>query len=343
MGIFDINLPTQQAPSIAASLPQLPQIDQTQPQPVATSQPTYVGLKRPPPAIGTVVNGYTYLGGDPRSQDTKVWKPASGEAYLNSLPVDNDKKTLIKAIANYELPPGSGRGGLPASPEVQQMLSAAKQYNPQFDAKNYSAIQKTKLEVANPDSRFNLTKTALNTAIGHALGLAESAAALHNHQSPMLNAAGNWVEQHVMGDPRQGNFNQNAELLSGEVVKAITGSQGGGQGDREKQLENYPVNGSPDQQNQAIGKTVDLLKSKLDEMSNTLRKAGNPNANALDVLSPTARDAWAKLSKQYGAGGTSSMGNNGASSKPGLVSAPQGVDANIWAHMTPQERKLWQN
>lgn len=320
MGILDGTLPMGGLPQITApnmgggQLPQTPAL--APPQQAAAPQQTYPGLKRPPPAVGTTVNGYTYMGGDPRSQDPNVWKPASGDEFLGSLPLDNEKKTLVKAIANYELPPGSQRGGL-GTPEVQQLLSLAKQYNPEFDAKNYPAIQKTRTEIANPDSRFNLTKTALNTAIDHARGLAESADALHNHQSPMLNAAGNWVEQHVMGDPRQGNFNQNAQLLAGEVVKAATGSaNGGGEGDRIQQNANYPVNGSPDQQNQAIGKTVDLLKGKLDEMTATLRQAGNPKANALELLSPSARQSWETLSKRYGAGGTSSMGSGAAPASP---------------------------
>lgn len=308
----------QIAPAVAASMGgavQLPQIT-PQPLPVAASpqpqqaQPQqYPGLKRPPPAIGTTVNGYTYMGGDPRSQDPSVWKPASGDTFLGSLPIDDTKKAVIKAIANYELPPGSQRGGL-GSPEVQQLLGFAKQYNPSFDAKDYAAIQKTRTEIANPDSRFNLTKTALNTAIDHARGLAESADALHNFQSPLLNAPLNFIDQHVLGDPRQGNFNQNAQLLAGEVVKAATGStNGGGEGDRTQQNANYPLNGSPVQQNEAIGKTVDLLKSKLDEMTATLRQAGNPRANALDLLSPSARASWQKLSQRFGAGGTSGMGN----------------------------------
>lgn len=271
----------------------------------APQQPVYPGLKKPPPPVGTTVNGYTYLGGDPRSKDPSVWKQASGDDFLNSLPVDDTKKTIVKSIANYELPPGSARGGL-GSPEVQQLLGLAKQYDPTFDAKNYQAVQKARTEISNPDSRFNLTKTALNTAIDHARGLAQDVDSLHNFQSPLFNAPINYVEQHVFGDPRQGNFNQNAQLLAGETVKAATGSStGGGEGDRTQQNANYPLNGSPIQQNQAIGKTVDLLKSKLDEMTATLKQARTPNSNALDLLSPSARNSWQTLSSRYGAGGTS--------------------------------------
>jgi hypothetical protein len=34
-----------------------------------SAQQSYPGLKRPPPPVGTVQNGYKYMGGDPRSQD----------------------------------------------------------------------------------------------------------------------------------------------------------------------------------------------------------------------------------------------------------------------------------
>jgi hypothetical protein len=33
-----------------------------------------------------------------------VWAPVNGDEFLNSLPLDDNKKTVIKAIANYELP-----------------------------------------------------------------------------------------------------------------------------------------------------------------------------------------------------------------------------------------------
>lgn len=315
MSDIGMGMPPMAIPPAAATQAQAPQ-----------PQQTYPGLKKPPPPVGATVNGYTYLGGDPRSKDPSVWKPASGDDFLNSLPLDDTKKTIIKGIANYELPAGSSRGGL-GSPEVQQLLGLAKQYDPTFDAKNYQAVQKARTEVANPDSRFNLTKTALNTAIDHAAGLAQSADALHNTQSPGWNALGNWVDENIMGDPRQGVFRQNAQLLAGETVKAATGStNGGGEGDRIQQNANYPLNGSPAQQNQGIGKTVDLLKSKLDEMTATLKQAGNPKANPLDLLSPSARQSWQTLTARYGAGGSAQdrPGNSAPAAPSGAIN-PQDI------------------
>ncbi|HEY2011379.1 MAG TPA: hypothetical protein VGH23_20490 [Rhizomicrobium sp.] len=310
-----------QLPQIGQPQAQAAPAMQQQPQAQPNPQQPYPGLKKPPPRVGATVNGYTYLGGDPRSQSPDVWRPATGDAFLSSLPLDDTSKTLVKSIANYELPPGSQRGGL-GSPEVQQLLGLAKRYDPTFNAQNYSAVQKARTEVANPDSKFNLTKTALNTAIDHAAGLAEASDALNNGQSPLVNGAVNWVESNVLGDPRVGNFNQRAQLLSGEAVKAATGGQGGGEGDRQMQLSNYPVNGSRTQQQQGIGTTVDLLKSKLDEMTNTLRQAGNPHANALDLLSPSARQSWQTLSQRYGVSGPAGGQSRQAAPAPAASGIP---------------------
>lgn len=314
----DIGMP-QMPPMLAQAQPQTPQAQQ--------AQPTYPGLKKAPPPVGMTVSGYTYMGGDPRSKDPSVWKPASGDDFLNSLPLDDTKKTIIKGISNYELPPGSQRGGL-GSPEVQQLLGLAKQYNPQFDAKNYSAVQKTRTEIANPDSQFNKTKTALNTSITHAYDLLQDSDKLKNTNNPTWNMMGNFVDENVLGDPRQGNFRQNAQFLSGETIKAITGATGGGEQDRRQQEANYPLNGSPVQQQQAVSKTMQLLKAKMDEMQATLKQAGNPNANALDMLSPTAKQAWTGLQQRFSGG-----------QQP--AATPSGVDPALWKHMTPQERALW--
>lgn len=339
MGILDsaypASLPSISAPQLPPDLQamlaqngpqQLPQMGQQPPalpvQPQAAQpQQSYPGLKRPPPAIGATVNGYTYLGGDPRSQDPSVWQPASGDTFLGSLPLDDNKKTIVKAIANYELPPGSQRGGL-GSPEVQQLLGLAKQYDPSFDAKNYAGVLKARTEIGNPDSKFNLTKTALNTAIDHAKLLADNIDALHNTQSPTWNAVGNTFDRYVLGDPRQGNFQQTSRMLGQEVVKANTGGAGGGEGERITQGESYPVNGSPQQQYGSIQQTVKLLNGKLQEMQGTIAQAKLKDPNTANLLSPSAQASWADLNKRF-AGQSGSPAPAAASQQP--VADPQSI------------------
>jgi len=101
-----------------------------------------LGLKKPAPAIGTTVEGgHTYLGGDPRdTNNPNVWKQESGDAYLNSLSgLDDEKKTLVKMMASYDAPASGARGI--GSPEVQQLVSIAKRYDPSFDIKQYKVRQ----------------------------------------------------------------------------------------------------------------------------------------------------------------------------------------------------------
>lgn len=331
------NFPSVQAPALPPDLQNLmaPQTVQRPiaPQPTAPPQPM-AGLKRPPPKVGTTVNGYTYLGGDPRSQDPSVWHPASGDTFLNSLPLDDQKKTLVKAIANYELPPGSARGGL-GSPEVQQLLAFAKQYDPNFSAPDYTVRQGVRKAFS--DGQYSKTVTALNTAIDHARTLAEEGKSLNNYGSPLLNAPINFIQQHVMGDTRQGKFEQTARNLGGEVVKAVTGGEGA-LDDRIKAAEDYSLNGSPQQQTGALENTVDLLKSKLDELNATYKRGMGPQHDVLELLSPSARKSWQVLSTQFGP----NAGHGALGGAPKAASGPpHGVDAKTWAHMTPQERALW--
>lgn len=292
--VSSLNLPRMgDAP---APMPQ-PMPQQAQPQPQA--QQSYPGLKRPPPAVGTTVNGMTYMGGDPRSKDPSVWRPAQGDTFLNSLPLDENQKTLVKGIANYDLPPGSQRGGL-GSPEVQQLLGMAKQYDPDFSASDYVNRQQTRQAFLKGD--YSKSVTALSTAIDHAAALAQAGKKLNNTGSPAWNAVANWTAQNIGGDPRPGNYNQIAQMEGGEVTKAITNGNGG-EGDRIQATGNYPVNGSPAQQDQAIGTTVGLLKSKLDELNATYQRGMGKTHSVMDLLSPSARKSWQSLTQNIGASG----------------------------------------
>ncbi len=299
--------------------------------PASTAQPNIAGLKRPPPKIGTTVNGYTYMGGDPRSQDPSVWRPATGDTFLNSLPLDDQKKTLVKAIANYDLPPGTQRGSI-GSPEVQQLLALAKQYDPTFSASDYAVRQGIRQDFSK--GQYSKTVTALNTAIDHARGLAEQSTELGNGSNPAINWLRNTYRENISGDPRPGKFTQTAQLEAGELVKAISGSQGGEE-DRRQQEANFRRDGSPAQQRASVTNAVQLLKSKLDELNDTYQRGMGPKHNVFELLSPSARKSWEFLSKNYGA--VSHDGSTGTSPTP----APAGVDAKLWQYMTPQERSLW--
>jgi hypothetical protein len=163
--------------------------------------------------------------------------------------------------------------------------------------------------------------TALGTAIDHARALADQAKALNNTNYPGVNAIKNLWDQYVTGDPRQGNFNQTAQLEAGEVVKAITNGTGG-ESDRDQAVANYPLNGSPAQQQGAIGTTVNLLKSKLDELNSAYQRGMGRQHSVMDLLSPSARKSWQVLTQQYGV--ASPNGQSARQAPPAAL--PQGTN-----------------
>jgi hypothetical protein len=318
-------LPKFAGPSVSLDLPRIDPSQPSLPSPAGLprmdgpSKPAQAGSKKAP-EIGTTINGYTYMGGDPRSEDPSVWRPATGDTFLNSLPIDANKKAIVKAIANYDLPPGSQRGGL-GSPEVQQLLGLAKQYDPDFSASDYSNRQQTRQAFLKGD--YSKSITALSTAIDHARALADAGARLNNSGSPMWNMVANAFDQYAMGDPRQSNYKQIAQMEAGEVVKAVTGGNGTLE-DRKDAVSNYPLNGSPAQQREAIATTVGLLKSKLDELNGTYQRGMGRQHSVMDLLSPSARRSWEALTKQYGVEDPS--GHSATKPPPNAHSGPSPQD-----------------
>lgn len=146
-------------------------------------------LLAPKYKVGDTVNGYTLAGPDWTKKSS--WQPATGDTFLNSFPTLNDtQKTLVKSIASYDLPPGSQRGGL-GSPEVQQLLGLAKQYDPTFDAKQYKVRQDMLHEVNQGDTGKQL-KNLTNVSL-HARDLMDAYDQMNMTSSPIVNGIQNWA------------------------------------------------------------------------------------------------------------------------------------------------------
>jgi hypothetical protein len=238
---------------------------------------------------GQIVDGYRFNGGNQRDQNS--WTELKGQDLIGSLPVED--QSLVKGIVNYDLPPGSMRGGL-GSPQVQRLLSLAARADPNFSAGDYSnrvAVKKNYTSGKTAD-----TITAFNTTIDHLGTLFDDAKALDNFggMATPLNYIKNPV-QSMFGDPRVGNFNNDKKAVAGESVKAFTGAQGG-EGDRKEQQDNYSPYGAPEQQRQSILHTAMLLKSKLHEMDATYSR-GLPGHSVFELLSPGARATLDRLSQ----------------------------------------------
>lgn len=299
-----VTFPQPQMPSLAPqNLPQLGQapapMPQLAPQPQQQAQPVYPGLKRPPPAVGTTVNGYTYMGGDPRSKDPSVWKPASGDAYLNSLPLADDQKTLIKMMANYEAP-SSGTRGI-GSPEVQQLVGIAKQYDPTFDVKNYK-VRQDYLHDLN-DQKANGTIQSLNNAAMHLKSYDDEIGKLgnSNYLPQFMNRAMNYMSPFAATQKAAGSVNETAAVLAPEIAKV---AQGGAPTVEEvnNQSDNLDMGARPNVEAGVGSSMAQKIGDRLLSMQAQYRRAFGNAPPKEPLLTPQAAMATHQLLQKYAPG-----------------------------------------
>src|SRR5579872_2292770 len=123
-----------------------------------------------------------------------------GEDFLKTL--KPEVAAQVKALAE-------GRMAFPSgfalrSPYWQQMLQAVSQYDPTFDAVNYTARAKTRSDFTSGAAAKNVT--SLNTVIGHLDELDKAARDLNNSNWRTYNSVKNFIETET-GDPRVQRFN----------------------------------------------------------------------------------------------------------------------------------------
>jgi hypothetical protein len=192
----------------------------------ATPASPPAGGKRPKFVKGDKLYGLE-LAGD-NWKDKSQWKPVYGDDFIKSYPdMSSDTAALIKGIANYELPPGSQRGGL-GSPEVQQLLSLAKRYDPNFDAKQYKVRQDFLSELNNKSAPNTMggQLQVMDNASQHALAFDKAAHALHNWDIPYAPASlMSLVNKMASGGNReaQGKADQAQQSYSMEAPKVVMG------------------------------------------------------------------------------------------------------------------------
>lgn len=132
--------------------------------------------------------------------------------------------------------------------------------------------------------------SALNTALGHAGEVADRFKTLNNSTFPAFNWALNNVESGVFGDARKGNAELAVDALASEARKVFAGgSAGGGLTELENWQKNFPVNGSPRQQQEALSTFVNLLNSRLDALGDQYNRGMGVTRDPVLFLEPKAR------------------------------------------------------
>lgn len=148
-------------------------------------------------------------------------KPLSGDAYLATLPPQI--ASTAKQIANGDVPPISGFGL--RNPQLLAAQSAAKNYDPTWNGRRYSEIKQF------DTGKQGDTTRSFNVATGHLDLMGQLADALDTGDTKRINVVGNQIKNEFGLSAAPTNFDALRNLVSGEVVKATTGS-GGALGDR---------------------------------------------------------------------------------------------------------------
>lgn len=178
-----------------------------------------------------------------------------GKDYLTSIP--SAQRGIVQGVVEGTIaPPSSFALG---KPYWQNILQAAKNYDPTFDATNWSGrVAGVKDFSAGKSSE--MVRSA-NQTLHHTGALLDSMDALNNGSYPLINKAGNAINE-ASGGGAPTAFRLNAHAVAEEMSKVFKGAN---LSDTEIKSweQNLSENMSPEQQRAAIGKLRDLLQGSL--------------------------------------------------------------------------------
>jgi hypothetical protein len=242
----------------------------------------------------------------------------------------------VKGIIEGRVPvPTANRAA--TDPKWQADFNEAMRQDPTLDAANYGTRVKTRADFATGTAAK--TKTALNTALGHAGDLYAQVDGLGGTPLPAINMVKNAVENQT-GDPRVKTFNLTKEALLHEAMKVFSGSQGS-MTEFAQLAENLKVDDSPAQQRSVIKKLVGLLASKMDALGEQYKTGMGKELDQSQIMSPHAQSVFNKISGLPGGGEGAAPAAGSASAAP----APPRVGAVVKGYTflggDPADPKSW--
>jgi hypothetical protein len=218
----------------------------------------------------------------------------SGDDYLATLPAPLAGQVKALAEGRRAFPTGSAL----RSPQVQELVAAATQYDPTLDAANAATRVATRKDFTSGKAAQNIT--AMNTALGHLGSLSNAAAKLENRSFPLWNTVANMAEQ-ATGDPRVKNFTLARNAVSNELMKVFRGT-GGSVSEIEEWQNNIDSSDSPEQLHATITQATDLLRSRLEAMNDQYGRGMGKSGDPIQLLSPHAQQIYNKITTSPGLG-----------------------------------------
>lgn len=211
--------------------------------------------------------------------------PPTGADFIKTL--NPAAQSQVKALAE-------GRMAMPTrpNPQQQQLILAASQYDPTFDATDFNKRNKTASDFASGQSAKAVT--SINTATSHLSSLSDQMDALHNGDIPLVNSISNWIKTNT-GQSAPTTATETRDAVANELRKVFATTGGGGLEELKEWQSHFPINGSPTQQKDAIRQAVDLMQPRMESLAHQWNTGMGTNHQGLDLLSPGARDSWQKL------------------------------------------------
>lgn len=264
------------------------------------------------PTNGKVVYGGSSIS-SPLGSDGK---PLTGDAYLATL--SPGIAGTAKAIASYRQAPLTAMAL--RSPQGSQLMQAVNQLNPNYDATQYAAKNKSRLDFAT--GKNGNTVRSLNVAVQHLDQLGQLSQALDNGNIQLFNKIGQGFAAQT-GNQAPTNFNAAKQLVGDEIVKAIVGA-GGGVGDREEAAKNISAASSPQQ----LAGVIQTYKGLMAGQLSGLKQQYEKNTGLQDFEDYLAPETKVQLQNHQAGSNMGGGGNN---------PHPQDAAAIAWARANPKD------
>lgn len=212
------------------------------------------------------------------------------EAALKGLPPEATQ--YVKAMVEGRLQPPSSYAMARQGSMWPALIAKAMQYDPTFDETSWAGRVATRKDFTSGQAAK--ATTAINTALGHAGVVMDAFSALGNGSLPSLNAAMNWVDKQFGGEGVT-NATEAVGALASEARKVFATTGGGNLTELENWEKNFPINGSPAQQQGAMKQFVNLLDSRLAALSDQYNRGMGTAGDPMALLQPQARAVYERL------------------------------------------------
>lgn len=218
----------------------------------------------------------------------------TGDEFLKSLPPG--LASSVKGIAEGRLQISPRQMSTPSG---QALLSATMKYDPTFDAINYQSRQKARNNFEAGDASKQIV--ALNTVVGHLGDLNDKIGALSNSESPMFNAAKNWLKNQT-GSADVTNFDTVKKGVTDELTRVWRGS-GGSEQDIKSWSQGLSSAMSPEQLKGQMATLGGMIESRLSALDAQKTQALGAGGRDIQVITPESRQKLDALQGRTAPGG----------------------------------------